>query len=83
MNLEMATLNITEGAAFGAAILAGVGTGVYGSVEEACDSLILTTSRTKPIRQNVKVYHEYYEIYRSLYPALTQNFDRIGDLITG
>jgi len=82
MNLEMATLNITEGAALGAAILAGVGTGVYGSVEEACDSLILTTSRTKPIRQNVKVYHEYYQIYRSLYPALTQNFDRIGDLIT-
>ncbi len=33
MNLEMATLNITEGAAFGAAILAGVSTGVYGSIE--------------------------------------------------
>ncbi len=83
MNLEMATLNITQGAAFGAAILAGVGTGAYDSVEGARDDLILTTSRTKPIRENVKVYHEYYEIYRSLYPALAQNFDRIGELITG
>lgn len=83
MNLEMATVNVTEGAAFGAAILAGVGTGVYDSVEEACDNLILITSRTKPIRENVKIYHEYYKVYRGLYPALTLDFDRVNSLVTG
>lgn len=82
MNLEMTTLNVTEGAAFGAAILAGVGTGVYDSVEEACDNLILITSRTKPIRENVKVYDEYYKVYRSLYPALIEDFDNVSNLIS-
>jgi len=82
MNLEMTTLNVTEGAAFGAAILAGVGTGVYDSVEEACDNLILITSRTSPIRENVKVYDEYYKVYRSLYPALIEEFDKVNNLIS-
>ena len=82
MNLEMTTLNVTEGAAFGAAILAGVGIGAYDSVEEACDNLLLIRSRTKPIRENVKVYDEYYKVYRSLYPALTRDFDKISNLIS-
>ena len=35
LNAELVTINTTEGAAYGAALLAGVGAGVYGSVAEA------------------------------------------------
>ncbi len=82
MNQEIMTINVTEGAAFGAAILAGVGTGIYGSVEEACDNLIFPTSKTKPILENVEIYEGYYKVFRKLYPPLVESFDRVNELVT-
>jgi xylulokinase len=41
LQTEIVTINTTEGAAYGAAILALVGTGGYSSVEEACAALTL------------------------------------------
>ncbi len=78
---EMVTINVTEGPAFGAAILAGVGAGVYSSIEEATDGIIEITSYTEPIEGNVRLYEEYYEIYRSLYPALKPNFDKVSKIV--
>jgi xylulokinase len=54
-----------EGAAYGSAILAGVGVGAFRSVEEATDRLVQETSVTKPQRS----YDEAYARYRKLYPA--------------
>src|SRR5262249_27568344 len=45
---EVVTVNASEGPAFGAALLAGVGTGIWSSVPEACDATIAGTSRTPP-----------------------------------
>ena len=80
-NTELVTINIAEGPAFGAALLAGVGTGVYDSVESATDALINITSRTEPIPANVKRYEEYYQIYKSLYLALKPQFDRVTEVV--
>ncbi len=55
-NAELVTINIAEGPAFGAAILAGVGTGVYDSVESAANEIVKITSTTQPIPDNVKIY---------------------------
>ena len=50
MNVELVTVNTTEGAAFGAALLAGVGAGVWGSVAQACQAVIHTEHVPSPIR---------------------------------
>ena len=78
---EVVTINIAEGPAFGAAILAGVGAEVFGSIEEATHEIVKVTSRTQPIEDNVKVYEEYYRIYRSLYPALKSEFDSVSETV--
>ncbi len=54
-----------EGASYGSAILAAVGVGAFGSVEEACDRLVKETAVTKPQRS----YDDAYARYRKLYPA--------------
>lgn len=67
---EIATISSDQGPAFGAAIMAGVGTGVYGSIPEACDAIIRVVERTAPNAANAKEYNEYYEVYRNLYPSI-------------
>lgn len=77
---EVVTINIDEGPAFGVALLAGVGAGIYASVEEACGSTIRVVSRTSPHRHRTRVYQECYEIYRALYPLLREKFQQIASL---
>jgi len=78
--VELVTVNVTEGAAYGAALLAGVGAQVYPTVEEACGKIIRITQRVEPIPENVARYAECYALYRSLYPALKPIFDRLSAL---
>jgi xylulokinase len=78
---EVVTINIAEGPAFGAAILAGVGTGVYQNVEAATDQMVEITSSTQPISENVEIYNQYYQIYRDLYPALKLQFDQVTQVV--
>ena len=78
---EIVTINIEEGPAFGAAILAGVGTGVYSSVESATDQIVKITSRTDPISDHVEIYEQYYRIYQDLYPVLKPKFDQVTEVV--
>jgi len=59
-----------EGAAYGAALLAGVGAGVWRSVEAACETAVHVAKRVEPIARNVELLNRRYEEYRKLYPAL-------------
>jgi xylulokinase len=77
----VATINIAEGPAFGAAILAGVGAGAFRSCEEAADALVRTTSRTQPNAQKVALYERYYRVYRDLYPALKPQYDAMSAVV--
>jgi xylulokinase len=59
-----------EGAAFGAAILAGVGAGNWQSVDEACGELVRVTLEVQPNPEHSAVLEGAYQSYRGLYPAL-------------
>jgi xylulokinase len=59
-----------EGAAYGAAILAGVGAGVWPSVDAACDQVVRGASVTQPKPESVAVMNARYAEYRRVYPAL-------------
>ena len=59
-----------EGAAFGAAILAGVGVDAWATVDEACQKTIRVQSVIEPDAKSTALLNSQYEIYRALYPAL-------------
>lgn len=82
LQTEIVTVNTTEGAAYGAAVLALVGVGVYGSVEEACAALVRVTGRTEP-GENTAVYSQLYPIYQQLYPALKPTFTALASIPSG
>ena len=77
LNYELVTVNTSEGAAFGAALLAGVGAGAWSDVLSACHQTIRVTARTLPNPQDVEVYQHSYSLYRDLYPALRTSFSRM------
>ncbi len=74
MNTELVTVNTTEGAAFGAALLAGVGFGTWKTVEESCNATIKTLDKTTANPAAVATYEQYYRQYTALYPALKSTF---------
>jgi xylulokinase len=59
-----------EGGAFGAGLLAGVGTGVWDSVETACDTAVRVGRKIPPIEKNSALMEKQYAEFRKLYPAL-------------
>ena len=67
---ELVTVNTTEGAAYGAALLAGVAAGVWPDVDVACAQTIRVSDRIIPNAANISRYAEMYRQYQSLYPAL-------------
>jgi xylulokinase len=79
MQSELVTVNTTEGAAFGAALLAGVGVGTWKSVPEACQATIRTVERTAPNAQAAALYEKLYQEYRALYPALSPSFNALAN----
>ena len=79
LQAELVTVNTTEGAAYGAALLAAVGTGTFDSTESACQQLIRITGRTAP-GANPSLYNEQYPVYRTLYPALKSTFEAVSQI---
>jgi xylulokinase len=76
-NCELVTVNTTEGAAYGAALLAATGSGIYADIAAACQATIEVTGRTKP-SEAVKSYETLYPWYRDLYPALKPTFNALA-----
>jgi xylulokinase len=72
---EVEILEADEGAAFGAAMLAGVGGKIWDSVDQACDAVVRVNSRVRPNPQNSLAMQKGYDIYRRIYPALRTIFD--------
>jgi xylulokinase len=80
LEAELVTVNTAEGAAFGAALLAGVGAGAWHDVPTACKETIHITGRTLPDDDQMKVYRKMYPIYQDLYPTLKNNFVDLSTL---
>ena len=70
LGVTLLNVDVTEGAALGAALLAGVGSDVWRSVDEACDKTVRTTRSATPDGAAMGKYNVLYELYRGLYPAL-------------
>jgi xylulokinase len=78
LGAELVTVNTTEGAAYGAALLAGVGAGAWEDVFSACKASVKITGSTQPDPAQVEVYRKTYSLYQELYPALKLSFEKAG-----
>lgn len=78
---DVHTLNSSEGPAYGAALLAQVGTGGFATVPEACDATIRSVESTR-VDPKVKPYYDRaYKVYRDLYKQLRETFREISALV--
>jgi len=80
---EVVTTKVDEGPAYGAALLAGVGSGTFNSIDNAVDRCVKISSYDLPDPKNQKVYSELYSIYRSLYTSLENEYDKLFDFKKG
>ncbi len=73
------TTSSTEQASFGAAIVAGVGVGIYRDIPHACEALVRPNPRvTEPIAANVRLYEEGYQLYHELYRDTSGLFGKLA-----
>ncbi len=77
LNARVVRLNANEGPAYGAAILAAVGYGLFDSVEAACASFIKVTESIEPNIAHVELYNKKYEKFREIYPATKELFKKL------
>jgi len=79
-NLEVVTVsNSAEGGAYGAALVAGVGVGIWGTIEEAVKVLKIETRNT-PIPENSIVYNRLFPIYQEAYKVLKEKFHQLSEI---
>jgi xylulokinase len=79
-NQPVVITNAEEGPAYGVTLLAGVGTGVWNSVEEACRACIKERARVKPNKRRAEQYQRYYATYVKLYDDLKERFAEMASL---
>jgi len=77
---EVTTLLSKEGPALGVALLAGVGTGIYKSVPEACEIAVKSKETATPDPVRGEKYASYYDLYRAVYPALKAQYKTLASL---
>jgi len=77
---SVVTLASQEGSAYGAALLALIGTGEYRDAKEVCAAVIKEVGAKQPEPGALDYYNRAYPVYQSLYPALQQAYQRISSL---
>lgn len=75
LRAEVATVSTSEGAAYGAGLLAAVGAGWFPTVEAAAAALVAATPVAAP-GPDAERYATAHELYKGLYPALAPTFHR-------
>ena len=76
-NLEIVTVNVSEGGALGVALLAGAGVKIFKDIKGICKSIIKVTSKVTPEAGSVKIYDDYYKMYKKTYQVLKGNFKEL------
>ena len=74
LGLPLVTVETREKSATGAAMIAGIGTGIFPSFEEACQRTVVFGEETMPNYEHTTRYEEFYQLYVSLYPKLKESF---------
>lgn len=78
LNMPVYSTNIMEEACHGAAILAGVGVGIYKDIIEACEATIaMSDTVVEPVSENVRIYNEKQQIFRELFMSIREFYPRI------
>jgi xylulokinase len=72
LGLPLERTAVDEGAAYGAALLAGVRSGAFADAHEAVASCVRVTGRVEPRAEWTAAYDEGYSRFRALYPALRE-----------
>lgn len=78
---DITTINSSEGPALGVALLAGVGAGIYSSVQEACDATIKVRSRQNADQGLHERYMKNYRLYKNIYTSLKQDFADLAEIL--
>jgi len=71
---SIVTTNVSETGCVGAAMLAAIGANHFKDAEEACSQIIKPISVTEPNHDQVVMYEDFYQTYRSLYGTLKETF---------
>jgi xylulokinase len=71
---EVEIVDAEEGAAYGAALLAGVGAGVWPSVDAACTAVVRVAKKVQPDKDAVATFEKNYAGYRRIYAATRDIF---------
>lgn len=79
-NHPVSLLEVSEGSAYGAALLAMVGGGFYKSVEETCAAVVRTSASVAPDANAAAVYEKMFPLYRQAYGQLKQEFHNLHDV---
>lgn len=77
----VSTLAVDQGGALGAALLAGVGAGVYASVEQAADAIVRKNEqKCIPNPVSSAQYAPYFNLYKKLYQDLKEDFRTLAQI---
>lgn len=77
-DMKVTTVTSKEGPALGVAILAGVGAGIYPSVQEACKKVVKIKTEQVPDAEAHTKYEAQYWLYTKLYPALKDAYKELA-----
>lgn len=79
------TLKVGESTVLGAAILGGVGAGVFDTIEEATDKMVAVTNTIEPNMANHRIYEEMYDAYSKAYEGLANSgaYDQLAKIQAG
>ena len=79
-NCDVKTITSQEGPALGAAILAGVGAGIFTDVPSACDAFIQTNTICSPQPEAQAYYKRGHRLYKKLYSQLVDCYAELASL---
>ena len=78
LNIKIDSIESEEGPGYGGAMLAAVGCGEYGSVEEAAQKLVKIVDTVEPEAELAAKYEEKYRRFAKIYPAVKELFPQIN-----
>jgi xylulokinase len=79
LNVPIASTNTEEGPAYGAALLAGVGAGIWPTVEDACHACVKETERLEPDASGAEACRPTRHVYDALYHDLKDRFHDLAE----
>jgi xylulokinase len=79
-NRELKVLNVEEGPAFGAALIAGVGAGVFESFKSAKVKSMKVVKVYTPDSEWASEYEKFYAVFKGLYAANKEHFAALAKI---